>query len=167
VAKERYDTARIGPLRIRSPQRFLAGVVLIGICFFILWAVADLSSGTVKAMGPGMFPRALAVLLGISGGILIALSFWLDGEPLQQWSFRGPVLISAGILLFALTIRPLGLTIAGMLALVVSGFATPDARPREVFVFSALLTLACVILFRYLLEISISVLIIPGTGIRF
>lgn len=142
-------------------------MVLLGICLFVFWAVADLSSGTVKSMGPGMFPRALAALLGISGAILIAVSFWLEGEALERWAFRGPVLVSAGILLFALTVRPFGLSVAGMLALVVSGFAIQDARPRGVIVFSALTTLACVILFRYLLEMSIPVLVIPGTGIRF
>ena len=52
-----------------------------------------------------------------------------------------------------------------MLALATSGFATPEARPREVIVFAALLSLASVILFRYLLQISVAVLIIPGTGI--
>jgi putative tricarboxylic transport membrane protein len=161
------DTGRVGPLRVRSPQRFVAGAVLLGICFFVFWAVADLSPGTVKSMGPGMFPRALAALLGISGAILVAVSFWLDGESLERWSFRGPVLVTAGILLFALTVRPFGLSVAGMLALVVSGFAIQDARPRQVIVFSALLTLACVILFRYLLEMSIPVLVVPGTGIRF
>lgn len=139
----------------------------MGLCLFVFWAVADLSPGTVKAMGPGMFPRGLAVLLGMGGAILIALSFWLDGEPLERWSIRGPVLVSAGILLFALTIRPFGLSVACMLALVASGFATPEARPREVIVFAALFTLGSVILFRYLLQISVSVLVIPGTGISF
>lgn len=152
-------------LRIRSPQRFVGGAVLIGVCCFVLWAVADLNPGTIKSMGPAMFPRALAVLLGIGGFVLVALSFWLDGEPLGRWPLHGPVLVTAGILLFALTVRPLGLSVACMLGLVASGFATPEARPREVIVFSALLTLASVILFRYLLQIPVPVLVIPGTGI--
>jgi hypothetical protein len=167
VAGDLNDTGRVGPLRIRSPQRFFAGLILIAVCFFVLWAVEGLRQGTLTTMGPGMFPRALAVLLGIGGVILIVLSFWLDGEPLERWSFRGPILVTVGILLFALTIRPFGLAIASMLALMVSGFATPDARLREVAVFSALLTLACIILFRYILEMAISVLTIPGTGIQF
>jgi len=112
-----------------------------------------------------MFPRSLAVFLGIGGIVLIAFSFWLDGEPLGRWSLRGPVLVSAGILLFATTVRPLGLSVACMLALVASGFATTEVRPRQVIVFAALLTLASVVLFRYLLQISVPVLIIPGTGI--
>ena len=161
------DARRGRRLRIRSPQRFVAGVVLIGVCFFVLWAVAGLNPGTVEAMGPGMFPRSLAVLLGMGGIVQVAISFWLDGEPLGRWPLRGPILVSAGILLFAMTIRPFGLSVACMLALVASGFATPQVRPREVIVFSALLTLASVILFRYLLQMPVSVLVIPGTGISF
>lgn len=167
MANELSSTGRIGPLRIRSPQRFFAGLVLIAVCFFVLWAVKGLSQGTLTAMGPGMFPRALAVLLGISGVVLVVFSFWLDGEPLEQWSFRGPILVTVGILLFALTIRPFGLAVASMLALMVSGFATPEARLREVTVFSALLTFACIVVFRYLLAMPISVLTIPGTEVRF
>jgi putative tricarboxylic transport membrane protein len=166
VADAQNDTGRVRRLRIRSPQRFVAGAVLIGVCCFVLWAVADLDPGTVKAMGPGMFPRSLAVLLGIGGIVLIAVSLWLDGEPLGRWSLRGPILVPAGILLFAMTVRPFGLSVACMLALVASGFATPATRPREVIVFAALLTLASVVLFRYLLQISVPVLVIPGTGIR-
>jgi putative tricarboxylic transport membrane protein len=164
VASDLSDTGRI---RIRSPQRFLAGLVLIAICFFVLWAVEGLRQGSLTAMGPGMFPRALAVMLGISGVVLLGLSFWLDGAPLERWSSRGPVLVTLGIVLFALTIRPFGLAVASMLALMVSGFATADARLREVAVFSGLVTLACIVLFRYLLGMSMSVLIVPGTGIAF
>jgi putative tricarboxylic transport membrane protein len=77
------------------------------------------------------------------------------------------VLINAGIVLFAITVRPFGLAVAGMLALVVSGFGTAEARPREVIIFAAALTLGCIILFRYLLDMTVPVLIIPGTSIRF
>ena len=167
MASEPNQTSRIGPLRLRSPQRFVSGFILIAICFFVLWAVAGLSHGTLTSMGPGMFPRALAVMLGLSGLALVVLSFWLDGDPLEKWSFRGPILVTIGIVLFALTIRTFGLAVASMLALMVSGFATPEARLREVTVFSVLLTLACIVLFRYLLGMSITVLSIPGTMIRF
>jgi hypothetical protein len=167
VATGLNDTGRSGRLQIRSPQRFFAGLVLIAVCFFVLWAVGGLRQGTLTEMGPGMFPRALAVMLGVGGAILVVLSFLLRGAPLEKWSFRGPILVSVAILLFALTIRPFGLAVAGMLALVVSGFATPEARPREVLVFSALLTVACIVLFRYILGMSVSVLTIPGTGIQF
>jgi len=70
VASDTNNTGRMGPLRIRSPQQFLSGLVLIAICLFVLWAVEGLRQGTLTAMGPGMFPRSLAVLLGIGDEIL-------------------------------------------------------------------------------------------------
>jgi hypothetical protein len=153
--------------RIRAPQKFVAGFALVCICAFVLWATADLNQGTIKFMGPAMFPRWLAIMLGVGGVILIADSLLRDGEELAKWSLRGPVLINAGIVLFAITVRPFGLAVAGMLALVVSGFGTAEARPREVIIFAAALTLGCIILFRYLLDMTVPVLIIPGTSIRF
>jgi len=156
-----------GISRIRAPQRFVAGIVLVCISAFVLWAVSDLSQGTVKFMGPGMFPRALAVMIGISGFILIVLSLLRDGDALQQWSHRGPILVTLAILLFAVTIRNFGLAIAGFLALFVSGFSTPEVRPRETLIFAIVMTVLSIILFRYLLGMAVPVLVIPGTDIEF
>jgi len=151
---------------IRAPQRFVAGIVLICLCVFVLWAVGNLKLGTIKFMGPAMFPRVLAVMVGASGVALVVLSLLRDGEALQKWSYRGPILVTVAILLFALTIREFGLAVAGFLALFVSGFATPEARPLEALIFSVALTAGCIILFRYMLGMAVPVLVIPGTGIE-
>ena len=145
----------------------IAGLALVGVCIFVVWAVSDLSVGSVKYMGPAMFPRALAVMLGAAGVYLVIESFLRDGEPLAKISVRGPAMVTLGILLFAATIRPFGLAIATMLALVVSGFATKEARPVEVVIFAAAVTLACIIVFRYVLDMSVQVIAIPGTSIGF
>lgn len=161
------SASRQEPSRIRAPQDLLAGIVLLGICAFVFWAVSDLNMGTFESMGPAMFPRVLALLLGLSGVVLIAKSLVRDGAPIEKATLRGPVLVIAGIIVFALTIRTLGLAVAGFLALMVSGFATEEARPREVVIFAAAITLACIILFRYLLGMAVPVLTIPGTSIDF
>jgi hypothetical protein len=155
------------PLRIRAPQDFLAGIILIGIWAFVHWAVADLNQGTFESMGPAMFPRVLGLLLGLGGIFLIVKSLLQGGEPIEKLSLRGPILVTAGIITFALTIRTLGLAVAGMLALVVSGFATKEARPREVVIFAVAMTMGCIILFRYLLGMAVPVLIVPGTSIDY
>jgi putative tricarboxylic transport membrane protein len=154
-------------LRIRAPQKFVGGIALVGICAFVLWAVDDLSGGTIQLMGPAMFPRGLGILLGIGGIVLMADSLLRDGEGLEKLALRGPLLVTAGIILFALTIRSLGLAVAGTLALIVSGFATEEARPVEVVAFAAAVTFGCIVVFRYLLGMSVPVLVIPGTSINF
>ena len=167
MPSDQNNAGRAGFLHIRGPQKFIGGLALIGISAFVLWATDDLGLGTIKFMGPALFPRSLAILLGIGGLILIADSLLRDGDELAKWSLRGPVFVNAGIILFALTIRHFGLAVAGMLALTVSGFATAEARPREVVIFAAAITLACIILFRYLLDMAVPVLIVPGTSINF
>jgi hypothetical protein len=162
-----HKHSRMGPLRIRAPQDFLAGVILIGIWAFVMWAVADLNQGTFESMGPAMFPRVLSLLLGAGGIFLVVKSLLRNGEPIEKLSLRGPILVTAGIITFALTIRTFGLAIAGMLALIISGFATKEARPREVVIFALAITAGCIILFRYLLGMAVPVLIVPGTSIDF
>ena len=63
---------------------------------------------------------------------------------------------------FALTIRSVGLALAGPLVMLLAGAASPDARWRELTVFAVVITLACVGLFRFALGLPIPVLIFPG-----
>lgn len=145
----------------------MAGIILIGTCAFVLWAVDGLAMGTFESMGPAMFPRLLGFLLGLAGLFLVVTSLLRNGVAIDRVSLRGPILVTSGIILFALTVHSVGLAFAGVLALVVSGFGTEEARPREVVIFALATTLGCIILFRYLLGMAVPVLIIPGTSINF
>jgi hypothetical protein len=216
---------RIGP--IRAPQDFVAGLALIAIAVFAIWATSDLPQGTLRAMGPAMLPRWLAIGVGLCGAALVVLSCLGAGDALRvndysgilafglvlilsfivaiiinqvffggtqignifYYAFivlfygllallfisiitknarfaasglRGPFFVVAGIIAFALTIRLFGLVIAGPLAMVIGGFATPEVREGEILIFAAFMTAFCVGLFRYVLNLPIPILIIPG-----
>ena len=109
---------------IKGPQNFFAGLGLIAIALFTFWAMSDLSQGTLRAMGPAMLPRVLAVCVGLCGLGLIVLGLTKEGEKLESWGLRGPGLVLLGIVAFAITIRPmqlgpittpgLGLSVAGV-----------------------------------------------------
>jgi hypothetical protein len=75
---------------------------------------------------------------------------------------RGPFFIVAGILAFAVTIRLFGLVVAGPLAMVIGGYATHEVREKEILIFAAIMTAFCVGLFRYILNLPIPIIIIPG-----
>ncbi len=80
--------------------------------------------GTLRAMGAGMLPRSLAVLVGLAGIAVIVTAFLTDGgEMLGRWHLRGPFFILGAVLIFALTIRTLGLAFAGPLAMIFGSFA--------------------------------------------
>ena len=102
-------------------------------------------------MGPAMLPRWLAIGVGLSGLALLAFAFIKEGDALERWSLRGPVFVIGAILAFALTIRPfsfgaglatpgLGLLFAGPLAIIIGGYATPEARLRDLVILALSLT---------------------------
>jgi hypothetical protein len=150
------------PSRVRAPQNLAAGLCLVALSLLALWAGADLDSGRLRAMGPGMLPRALAVIVGLTGVALVVLSLVKHGEPLGHWPLRGPVFVVLGIVSFALTIRSVGLIVAGPAVAIISGAASPETRPIELLVFAVLITAFCVGLFRYALHLPIPILILPG-----
>ncbi|HUM13489.1 MAG TPA: tripartite tricarboxylate transporter TctB family protein [Myxococcaceae bacterium] len=149
-------------VRVRAPQDLVAGASLVAVSLFAIWATAPLAGGRLGAPGPGFVPRVLAVLLGASGAGLCLLSLTRAGEPLGRWPLRGPLLIGLAVVAFALTIRVPGLVVAGPLAILVAGAASPETRWRELAIFSVAVTACCIGLFRTLLHLPIPVLVLPG-----
>jgi putative tricarboxylic transport membrane protein len=144
-------------LRARSPQDIAAGLFLVFVAGFAIWQSTELPMGTLRAMGPGMLPRALAVLVGVAGIVLVVTSFFEDGEKLSRWHLRGPIFILGGVVVFALTIRTLGLAFAGPLAMIIGSFASEEMRWKETIIFAAGMTAFCILLFKVALGLPIPV----------
>jgi putative tricarboxylic transport membrane protein len=140
-------------------QDVAAGLFLVAVAVFTWIAGADLATGTLRAIGPGMLPKALATIVGLLGlAILISGALDADGSPLDRWHLRGPVCVLGAVVVFALTIRTLGLAIAGPLSVLIGSFASPEVKPVESLVFAAVLTAGCIVLFKTLLGLPIPVL---------
>ena len=150
--------------RIRSPRDLAAGVTLVAVSALALASTAALDAGTLRALGPGMLPRAAAAGVGAVGLAIAALALLRRGPDLGRWPLRGPLFVSLGVVAFALTIRTAGLAVAGPLVVVLSGFASPDTRPRELALFAIAMTALCVVLFRYVLGLPVPVLLVPGVA---
>jgi putative tricarboxylic transport membrane protein len=136
-------------------QDFVAGLVVIAVALFAFWQAADLPIGTLGGMGPGMLPKSLAVLFGLLGALLVLDSFLEASLPLEPWSIRGPVLVAVAIVAFGLTVRPLGLVVAGPIAIVIAAFASDEVRWLETIVVGVLMTVFCVGLFKFALGLPI------------
>lgn len=147
---------------VRAPQNFWAGLSLVALAAFSVWAGSDLDSGTLRSMGPGMMPRAVAALIGAMGVALFVGSFLRAGDAVEHWSLRGPIFITLGAVGFALTIRQPGLAVAGPLVAMITGAAAPDVRPKELAIFGVVMTTLCTALFKYALHLPIPILVIPG-----
>lgn len=160
-----HTSAPDGRGPIRAPQNFAGALLLLFVAGFALWATSSLSQGTLRAMGPAMLPRWLAFGVGACGLALLISSFLKAGDAMEAWGLRGPVVVFIGILLFALTIRPfdlgfaqtpgLGLAAAGPLAIIVGGYASPEARLRDLAILALALTSFCMLLFGDLLNLPI------------
>lgn len=156
------DAAVRGTPRIRSSSDLLAGGCLLALSAFALWSGRHLDPGTLRAMGPGMIPRSVAAAVGIAGLLLVAFSLLRAGPDLGRWPLRGPLVITLALVAFALTIRTVGLAVAGPLVMIVGGSASPESRPRELVIYAIVMTALCIGLFRFLLSLPIPVLIVPG-----
>ena len=144
-------------IRVRAPQETAAGIFLIVLAGIVFWQTDDLAVGTLRALGPGMMPRLLALLCGVCGLALVVFSLIKDGAALERWSIRGPLFILGAALVFGLAIRPLGLFVAGPAAVMLGSLASRDSRLVESALFGVGMTLFCWLLFKVLLTLPIPV----------
>lgn len=140
------------------PQDVGAGVFLVIISLFFIWQAWTLPLGTLRAMGPGMLPMSIAVILG-SGGAALAIASLIKGGPrLVAPHVRGLFFVLGGLILFGLTVRWLGLIVAGPLAMFFASFATHEFKPVEAGIFAIVMTAFCIALFKYGLGLPIPVI---------
>lgn len=198
-------------VRIRGPQDFYGGAILVVMALFALWASSDLPGMRGFAFGPGTAPRLFAyMLLALGAGVMLVgllsdgppagdfafsgplggavlvvalipityysnkIGRWVPGVPpdvmvaalgaivvlalaflLERMVPRGPLFITAATLIFAITVRPIGLVIASFVSLVVSSIATKEGNWIETIIWSAVLTTFCSVLFPWGLNLPL------------
>jgi hypothetical protein len=161
---------------IKSQLDFGGGLFLLGMAALGLVGGFTLPTGTLSGIGSGLLPRAVSILVGAFGVLLIVQSFLWEGDRLEKWHLRGPVFVLGAVLVFAMLVRgstltlggifgipvlasikvpAFGLIVAGPLAVIVSAFAAKDTRPAEIVVFAVVMTLFSGLLFKELLNLPI------------
>jgi putative tricarboxylic transport membrane protein len=138
---------------IRSPRDFWGGLVLVAVAILAIWASRELPGQRGFAFGPGTAPRLFAGLLVGLGTVVALIGLVTDGPRIEKYKIRGPVLVIASILLFAAMIRPLGLVIASFMTFVVAISGSKEMRIIEGLIGAAVMTVFCVLLFVYLLNL--------------
>jgi hypothetical protein len=136
-------------VRIRSPQDYFGGIVMIAIGLFALWASSDLQGMHGFSFGAGTAPRMFAGLLVALGAGVTLVGVLTDGPHLAGYAWRGPLFVSLSILSFAVTIRPLGLVVSAFLTFMISALGTHETRWKETLIVGICLTAFCSFLFPY------------------
>jgi hypothetical protein len=138
-------------VRIRSPQDYIGGIVLMAVALFSLWASSDLQGMRGFSFGAGTAPRMFGMLLtALSAGIALS-GLLADGPELAHYAWRGPLFVALSILFFALAIRPLGLVVTGFASFMIAAMGTHETKWLETMIVGACLTLGCALLFPYVL----------------
>src|SRR5690606_35848452 len=118
-------------------------------------AYAQLGLGTMLRMGPGYFPLVLGILMAGLGVAIMVRSLWTTDEPITPPSWRAVVTITATPIIFAVTLRGLGMIGAIALTATAASLATTSVGWRKRIVIVAGLTAGAVILFVYLLGLNL------------
>ena len=139
----------------RSSLDIGGGLFLLGLAIVGYVGGFSLPFGQLSGIGSGLLPKVVALLVAAFGVALLVQGFLSDGDKLDQWAIRGPIFVLSGVIVFAFTIRPLGLVVAGPLAVIVSALADKDTRPVEVAILALALTVASGLMFKELLSLPI------------
>jgi hypothetical protein len=142
-------------VRLKAPQDYFGGIVLMAIALFALWASSDLQGMRGFSFGAGTAPRMFGVLLLALGAAVAVAGLLTDGPELATYAWRGPLFVSLAILSFALTIRPLGLVISAFASFIISALGTPETRWKETIIVGICLTIGCSLLFPYALGLPL------------
>ena len=142
-----------GLVPVRGPQDFYGGLALVLFGTFALIASAELPGQRGFAFGPGTAPRLFAIILALIGAAVAVIGAFSDGARIEKYKIRGPALVLVGISLFAALIRPFGLVVATYLAFLISIMGSKEMKWVESLIAAAAMTLGCVLLFVYLLNL--------------
>lgn len=113
---------------IRSPKELWTGLLYIGFASVAYWVGAAYRMGTADRMGPGYFPRVLAVLLFCVGAAAIARAFIIRGEPIGRLAIGPLVVVSIACVGFGWLLNRAGLFVALTFLMIVSASASMAFR---------------------------------------
>jgi putative tricarboxylic transport membrane protein len=142
-----------GLIPVRAPQDYYGGLVLIMLATLCLIASSELPGQRGFAFGPGTAPRLFAGMLAALGLAVTVVGMTVVGPPIEKYKLRGPLWVLFAICLFAAIIRPFGLVIASFLTFMISIYGSTEMRWIESIIAAAVMTVFCVLLFVYLLNL--------------
>jgi hypothetical protein len=143
-------------------REVISGLVLmVGGAAYAITAYISLPLGTLRQMGPGMFPIGLGGLLFAIGAGIFGPSLYF-GEKLPPINLRALAAVLAAVGAFALLIDPIGLFPAILASTVLSSLAAPGNKPVNVLLLSfGMMFMAWVV---FILILRLPMPLLPGVN---
>lgn len=146
-------------LAIRNQRAFASGALLFAFAIFFFVMALGCPAGTVARMGPGYFPRLLAILLAAIGlaVMLGAMKPTAERQSLRHWDWKGLAWVTGSVVLFALLLFPAGLIGALFVLVMVSSKASHEFTWKGALANAAVLIALCLLVFVYGLGLRLPV----------
>lgn len=145
-------------------NRFLSKDFLSGLLFIVFGAGAlyfgrNLAMGTAVRMGPGFVPHMLAYIM-IGLGLLIAVVALVtaNAEQVEKPNWKPIVLVTIGIVVFALLFERLGMFPALAALILIASYGGEEFNIWEVIGNIVVLTAMCVVVFKIGLGMNVSII---------
>lgn len=139
---------------LEDRKDFLGGLLIL-VCGLATGVQAsEYAVGSLRRMGPGFFPLALGVILGVTGVLLMVNARAPDSVPdrlAPEW--RGWLCICAGIAAFVVLGQWGGLIPATFAVVFVSALGDRQNTVGGAAVLGVVMTAACVAVFWWLLQV--------------
>lgn len=146
-------------LAIRNHRAFASGALFLAFAVFFFVAALAYPASTVARMGPGYFPRLLAIVLAAIGVVVIlgAMKSTAERQALRRWDFKGLAWVAGSVVLFGALLFPLGLPGALFVLIMVSSRASPEFTWTGALANAAVLIALCLAVFVYGLGLQLPV----------
>ncbi|MFL4967725.1 MAG: tripartite tricarboxylate transporter TctB family protein [Xanthobacteraceae bacterium] len=144
-------------MNIRASKDFWAGIMFLSFAAVAVLAARGYAMGTAGRMGPGYFPMALGLVLGLLGLLIIARSVVAGSGAISGLQLRPLLVLAGAVLTFGLLIERLGLVITLVVVVAASAVASRESRPLEVAALAATLAAFSVGIFVYALRLPLPV----------
>jgi len=114
-------------MKSKDMQDIIGGLGLCALGVFAAVYAQEYEFGDLNRMGPGYFPVALGGILAVLGLFIAIPAFFKRGEPVRV-AWKTFVLVLGSIVVFAFTLKVLGLILATTLAVLISSSADNEMR---------------------------------------
>ena len=132
-------------MQLRNKQDFWSGVMFIVIGLGFAWKATSYSMGTAARMGPGYFPHWLGIIMAILGAVIVLTAIRPKAveTSIDKLDFKILGIIIGAIVVFALSLRPIGLLISLFLLVAISSFASHEHSWKVTVANATFLVLLC------------------------
>ncbi len=145
-------------ITLRGSADLYLGVLLLLISGVVIWYISGLEIGTIRRMGSGFFPMALALILAGFGLVLAIRGVVTNGIGAGPITLRPLLLILLSFVVFALLVDRIGLILAIFAQIAVAHFASDETKIYQSVIFGAVLAVLSAGVFVGLLNMPVELL---------